>query len=58
MILKPNERAAFRTFEGKIITGKVISITNNCYLVVGDYETCKTYGDGLYRFTDRNVVKE
>jgi hypothetical protein len=57
-LLKPNDRSTFSTYDGKIITGKVVAVMGNCYLVIGDQDICHTYQDGLYRFTDKNIVKE
>jgi len=54
--LKIGQRAAFTCENGKIITGKVVAIQQNCYLVLGDQDTCATYGDGLFRF--RSYIRE
>lgn len=51
------QRGVFKCFSGKIITGKVVSKTHSCYIVIGDGEYCATYGDGLYRFDDSHVIE-
>lgn len=51
------QRGVFKTYSGKIIMGKVISKSHSCYVVIGDDDYCGTYGDGLYRFDDSNVVE-
>jgi hypothetical protein len=51
------QRGVFRAYSGKIITGKVVSKTHNCYLVIGDDDYCGMYGDGLFRFDDSHVVE-
>jgi hypothetical protein len=51
-------RAAFKTWDGKIITGKIIAIlSNGLYLVIGDNGTCGMFGDGLFRFIEKQRIK-
>ncbi len=55
--LKIGDRAAFKTYENKIIMGKVVAFFNGCYLVIGDNGLCGMYSDGLYRFQERNILR-
>lgn len=59
MELSVGQKAAFKTYNNKVIVGKVICITNKCYLVLPTEPTefCHTYSDGMYRFTDANIVR-
>jgi len=48
----------FRTFDGRIIEGKILAVINHgVYLVVATPIICFVYNDGLFRFTDRNIVR-
>jgi hypothetical protein len=57
-MLKVGDRATFQAYDGRRITGKVIAVTHSCYLVLGDDDFCYTYNDGLFRFQDRNIVRD
>ena len=56
--LKQNDRAEFKAYNGKIIIGTVYIVTNNCYIVISDTQNCATYYDGMYRFTDRHLIRK
>lgn len=56
-LLRNGQTAVFKTYDGKLITGKVIAVMPNCYLVVAETGVCTMYTDGLWRFTDSNVVR-
>lgn len=59
MRLKVGDRAAFKTFTGEVITGKVIADMGRCFLVVGDCgRTDGRYHDGLFRFTQHDMIDE
>ena len=56
-MLKIGESAVFRTYDRRYIYGKVIGVVGHgCYIVVS-FPPCATYSDGLYRFTDRNILR-
>jgi hypothetical protein len=56
-MLKAGESALFRAYDRRLIYGKVIAVINpGVYLVLADH-VCTTYSDGMYRFSDRNVVR-
>lgn len=58
MELQIGEVRTFRTHDGRLITGKVVAVINRgAYLVVGNDSICCTYTDGLYRFSNRNIVR-
>ena len=59
MLLTKGERAVFRTYSGQHITGSVVAVQlmGSLYLVVGEGTYCSTYGDFLYRFRDRDIVR-
>lgn len=57
MLLKQNEYAAFKTYSGEIIYGKVIVVVGSCYYVLAlNGRICGQYDDGLFRFSDSEVV--
>jgi hypothetical protein len=59
MLLARGERAVFKTYGGRLVTGTVAAVLpmGSLYLVAGDGEYCTTYGDSLFRFRDRDIVR-
>ena len=56
-MLKVGDKSKFRWSNGNITYGKVVAVLKSgVYLVLGD-TICATYADGLFRFTDDNVVR-
>lgn len=56
-MLKPGQSAVFRAFCGRLVYGKVLAIIQDGVYLVISFPLCATYSDGMYRFTDRNIVR-
>lgn len=47
----------FKAYDGTLIRGTIVArVGKGVYLVAGE-TICTTYSDGLYRFTERDIVK-
>lgn len=58
MSLQVGDVRTFRTFDGRLVTGKVVAvIQRGVYLVAGTGVICSNYIDGLFRFANRNIVR-
>ena len=55
-MLKVGQSALFRAYDRRLIYGKVLAIIGDGVYLVISSPLCATYSDGLYRFTDRNIV--
>lgn len=56
-MLTAGQSAVFRAYDGRLIYGKVIAIIRDGVYLVSARPLCATYSDGMYRFTDRNIVR-
>lgn len=58
MLLSVGQSAVFKTYNRRVVMGRVVAICNGVYYVLAaDMTRCSMFPDGLFRFRDQDVVR-